>query len=82
MNVLLYVVIYPILAIALFFILNWLGKHSYSLGYHKIDFIVDREDSVAFNFSLKVLGCISWIGSCRYFMQSLLVVLVILYISS
>ncbi len=55
MNILLYVVIYPILAIALFFISNWLGKHSYSLGYHKIDFIVDREDSAAFNFSLKVL---------------------------
>ena len=55
MNVLLYVIIYPILAIALFFISNWLGKHSYSLGYHKIDFIVDREDSAAFNFSLKVL---------------------------
>lgn len=55
MSVLLYVVIYPILAIALFFISNWLGKHSYSLGYHKIDFIVDREDSAAFNFSLKVL---------------------------
>lgn len=50
-----YWVFHPLLAIILFFISNWLGKHSYSFGYHKIDFIVDREDSAAFNFSLKVL---------------------------
>lgn len=50
-----YWVFHPLLAIMLFFISNWLGKHSYSFGYNKIDFIVDREDSAAFNFSLKVL---------------------------
>ena len=54
-NWILYFVIYPVLAIIVFFISNWIGKYSYSLGYHKIDFIVDREDSVAFNFSLRVL---------------------------
>lgn len=51
----LYFIIYPILAVTLFYITNWIGKNSYSFGYHKIDFIVDREDSAAFNFSLKVL---------------------------
>lgn len=51
----LYFIIYPILAVTLFYITNWIGKNAYSFGYHKIDFIVDREDSAAFNFSLKVL---------------------------
>lgn len=51
----LYFVMYPVLAITLFYITNWLGKHSYSLGYNSIDFIVDREDAAAFNFSLRVL---------------------------
>lgn len=51
----LYFVMYPVLAIMLFYITNWLGKHSYSLGYNSIDFIVDREDAAAFNFSLRVL---------------------------
>lgn len=43
------------LGIALFFIINWIGKHSYSLGYISMSVFARKEDAPAFNFILRVL---------------------------
>lgn len=43
------------LAIILFLILNWIGKHSYSIGYMQVSMFVKIEEAPAFNFLLRVL---------------------------
>lgn len=60
-TLILYFVVYPLLAILLFVITNWLGKYSENLGYNKIDFIIDKEDSIAFNFVFKILTSVVFI---------------------
>lgn len=54
-------ILYPSLALLLFLLTNWLGKYSENLGYNQIDFIVDKEGSIAFNFSLKILTSVVFI---------------------
>lgn len=44
------------LATALFFLLNWIGKHSYSIGYMEISMFLKAEEAPAFNFIFRVLG--------------------------
>lgn len=44
-----------ILGIVLFFIINWIGKHSYSIGYMQISMFVKTEEAPAFNFLIRVL---------------------------
>lgn len=43
-------------AIALFFIVNWIGEHSISIGYIQLSMITREYDSLAFNFLFKVLS--------------------------
>ncbi len=43
-----------LLGFVLFFLIGWIGRHSYSFGYHKIDFLIDKEDAPAFNFLIRV----------------------------
>jgi outer membrane protein assembly factor BamB len=43
------------LAVGLFFLINWIGKHSFSIGYVEITLFLKNEDSPAFNYLLRVL---------------------------
>jgi hypothetical protein len=44
------------LGILLFFIINWLGRHSYSLGYMEVSLFVKAEEAPALNFLIRVLS--------------------------
>ncbi|MHA4896225.1 hypothetical protein ACXZ1K_15845 [Pedobacter sp. PWIIR3] len=50
------VVVQVILAILLFFAINWVGKHSVSIGYVEITIFSQHEDNPAFNFLIRVLS--------------------------
>ncbi|HAD98202.1 MAG TPA: hypothetical protein DCG19_12400 [Cryomorphaceae bacterium] len=43
------------LGVVLFFIINWIGKHSYSIGYMSISVFAKVEEAPAFNFLIRVL---------------------------
>lgn len=47
--------------ILLFFIINWIGRHSYSIGYMQISLFVRVEEAPAFNFLIRVLTPIVYI---------------------
>lgn len=47
--------------IGLFFITNWIGKHSYSVGYMEISIFVKSETAPAFNFLFRVLSPVVYI---------------------
>jgi|1048.fasta_scaffold01113_9 hypothetical protein len=53
--------IHTILSIGLFFIINWIGKHSYSIGYMEISIFVKTEEAPALNFLIRVLTPIVYI---------------------
>ncbi len=38
------------LAVLLFFIINWIGAHSISVGYMQMDIVIKEESAPAFNF--------------------------------
>jgi hypothetical protein len=48
--------IYFLLAVLEFFVLNWMGKHSIASGYHRISFIQTVEDSPLFDVVFRVLA--------------------------
>jgi hypothetical protein len=50
-----------ILGIVLFFIINWIGKHSYSIGYIEISIFVKTEEAPALNFLIRVLSPIVYL---------------------
>ncbi len=41
------------LGIVLFFLINWIGKHSYSIGYMQISIFVKTEEAPALNFLIR-----------------------------
>lgn len=49
------------LGIGLFFIINWIGKHSYSIGYMEISIFVKTEEAPALNFLIRVLTPVVYI---------------------
>ena len=49
------------LAVALFYLINWVGKHSYSIGYVEISLFIKDEDSPAVNFLIRVLSPIVYL---------------------
>ncbi len=53
-----------ILGIGLFFLINWIGKHSYSIGYLEISIFVKSEEAPALNFLIRVLTPIVYIIIC------------------
>lgn len=55
------VFIHIILGVLLFFIINWIGKHSYSIGYMEISIFVKTEEAPALNFLIRVLTPIVYI---------------------
>lgn len=44
------------LSIFLFFIINWIGKYSYSLGYLSISIFLKVDEAPAFNFIIRILS--------------------------
>lgn len=50
-----------LLGIGLFFLINWIGKHSYSIGYIEISIFVKTEEAPALNFLIRVLTPIVYI---------------------
>lgn len=50
-----------ILGIGLFFLINWIGKHSYSIGYMEISIFVKTEEAPALNFLIRVLTPVVYI---------------------
>lgn len=55
------IVVQIFLGIILFFIINWIGKHSYSIGYMEISIFVKTEEAPALNFLIRVLTPIVYI---------------------
>lgn len=49
------ITVHVILGILLFFLINWIGKHSYSKGYISISIFVRAEDAPAYNYIVRVL---------------------------
>ncbi|QKO20795.1 hypothetical protein [Rhodoferax sp. BAB1] len=48
--------IHLLLALGLFFLINWIGRHSHSLGYISLGIFVQRDEAPAFNLALRLLG--------------------------
>lgn len=44
------------LAVTLFLLINWVGRHSFSIGYMEISVLVKEEEAPAFNFVFRVLS--------------------------
>lgn len=49
------------LGIGLFFLINWIGKHSYSIGYMEISIFVKTEEAPAINFLIRILTPVVYI---------------------
>ena len=61
-----------ILGVLLFFLINWIGKHSYSIGYMGISIFVKVEEAPALNFLIRVLTPIVYliiISSILYYLN-------------
>ena len=50
-----------LLGIGLFFLINWIRKHSYSIGYMEISMFVKTEEAPALNFLIRVLTPVVYI---------------------
>lgn len=44
------------LGITLFYIINWIGRHSYSVGYMEISMFLKVEEAPAFNFLIRIIS--------------------------
>jgi hypothetical protein len=55
------IIIQIFLGIGLFFLINWIGKHSYSIGYIEISMFIKAEEAPALNFLIRVLTPIVYI---------------------
>jgi len=49
------------LGIILFFIINWIGRHSYSVGYMQISMFLKVEEAPAFNFLFRIISPIIYL---------------------
>lgn len=48
-------------SVGLFFIINWIGAHSYSIGYTEISLFANTDEALALNFAIRVLSPIIYI---------------------
>lgn len=58
------------LAILLFFLINWIGARSISVGYMQMSIVIQEDSAPAFNFLFKVLAPIVYMVLCAVFFQS------------
>lgn len=54
-------IIHFIMAVALFFIVNWIGAHSLSVGYVQMSVVIKEDSAPAFNFLFKVIAPIVYL---------------------
>ena len=52
------------LAIALFFIVNWIGARAISVGYIQMNIVIQEDTAPAFNFVFKILAPFVFIVLC------------------
>lgn len=64
-------IIHFLFAILLFFIMNWIGKNSISIGYMQLSVVFETDSAPAFNFIFKVLGPVVYLILCILLFQSL-----------
>lgn len=53
--------VHLLLAAGLFLTINWIGRHSHSLGYISLGLFVRRDEAPAFNLALRLLGPVVFI---------------------
>lgn len=63
-------IVYIILAILLFFIINWIGRNSISVGYMQLSVVLETDTAPAFNFLFKVLSPVVYLILCVVLFQS------------
>lgn len=54
-------ILHFILGVLLFFIINWIGRHSYSIGYMQISMFLKVEEAPAFNFLFRIISPLVYI---------------------
>jgi antitoxin component of RelBE/YafQ-DinJ toxin-antitoxin module len=54
-------ILHFILGVILFFIINWIGRHSYSVGYMQISMFLKVEEAPAFNFLFRIISPIVYL---------------------
>lgn len=54
-------ILHFILGVLLFFIINWIGRHSYSVGYMQISMFLKVEEAPAFNFLFRIISPIVYL---------------------
>ena len=59
------------LAIALFFIVNWIGARAISVGYMQMDIVIQEDTSPAFNFIFKILAPVVFIVLSAVFFEAI-----------
>ncbi|MFD2099613.1 hypothetical protein [Flagellimonas iocasae] len=54
-------ILHLVLGVILFFLINWIGRHSYSVGYMQISMFLKVEEAPAFNFLFRIIGPIVYL---------------------
>jgi hypothetical protein len=67
------VLVHALLAIAMFFVLNWIGKLAESAGYLTLDIFLKRDEAPAFNFVFRVFGPVVFVllAACLLYLAKL-----------
>lgn len=60
-----------LLALFLFFVVNWIGRHAMSIGYVQMSVIVQHDNAPAFNFLFRILSPIVYLVICATLLQYL-----------
>lgn len=58
-------------AILLFFVMNWIGKHSLTLGYMQLSVVFREDTAPAFNFVFKIIGPVVYLILCAVLFQTI-----------
>lgn len=59
------------LGVLLFFIMNWVGRHSYSVGYMEISMFLKVEEAPAFNFLFRIISPIIYLFIVSVFLYKI-----------
>lgn len=65
------ITLHLLLSILLFYAVNWIGRHSYPIGYTKLSLHPQSNTSLAFNFMLKVFGPVVYLIIVSSFLYKL-----------
>ena len=63
-------IVHFVFAVVLFFIVNWIGRNSYSSGYVQMSIVIQEDSAPAFNFLFKVLAPTVYLILCILLFQS------------